>query len=414
MGPLALFDKSFLQMLNADEAALFDCLFSAVISPLFFAEVLADLSKETKGGKSAEAAVADLARKTPVLHSTPHPTHSFLASSELRGMAIKMEGIPYRAGGRAKRNSKGEVSIIYDDAPEAEAFARWQDGEFDSIERDFASGWRAQLRSSDHAATAKLLKNVLAISDEPKNLEQALLIAKEVIKGKNQKFLTLKVAHTLLGIDPRTFSSIFKRWVEAGRPSLPIFAPYTSYCLLVDIFFHICIDKKLISPDRASNRIDIAYLYYLPFCQLFISNDKLHRRVAALFIRTDQQYVEGAALKSDLTKLDAFFSSLPIEQRREGLFRLASEPPDDDQFLTTRLWNEVFARNGKRPRERKGQTGKKNKSAASLLKSIKELQETATDPIQMGDHENTKIMALQRKIPRKMGKWEMFPPDFKG
>ena len=38
MGPIALFDKSFLEMLNADEAVLFDALFSANICPIFYSE----------------------------------------------------------------------------------------------------------------------------------------------------------------------------------------------------------------------------------------------------------------------------------------------------------------------------------------------------------------------------------------
>jgi len=46
VGPIALFDKSFLQSLNVDEAVLFDHFFLPVISPLFFVETLADLSRE--------------------------------------------------------------------------------------------------------------------------------------------------------------------------------------------------------------------------------------------------------------------------------------------------------------------------------------------------------------------------------
>jgi hypothetical protein len=40
MGPIAVFDKSFLQMLNLDEAAMFDALYSAVICPIFYTDLL--------------------------------------------------------------------------------------------------------------------------------------------------------------------------------------------------------------------------------------------------------------------------------------------------------------------------------------------------------------------------------------
>jgi hypothetical protein len=49
MGPFALFDKSFIQMLNVDEAILFDALFGGVICPIFYVEVLADLKLKATG-----------------------------------------------------------------------------------------------------------------------------------------------------------------------------------------------------------------------------------------------------------------------------------------------------------------------------------------------------------------------------
>jgi hypothetical protein len=85
-------------MLNADEAALFDALFSAVICPLFYTEVLADLEKETPPERSPEKAVQDLARKTPSMHSTPNVLHSSLCLSELSGHPIQLRRVPARPG----------------------------------------------------------------------------------------------------------------------------------------------------------------------------------------------------------------------------------------------------------------------------------------------------------------------------
>jgi hypothetical protein len=45
MGPVALFDKSFLQSLSLDDAVWFDHFFAPVICPIFFVETLADLKK---------------------------------------------------------------------------------------------------------------------------------------------------------------------------------------------------------------------------------------------------------------------------------------------------------------------------------------------------------------------------------
>ena len=63
MGPVAIFDKSFLQMISVDEAVWFGNFYRANITPLFFAETLADLEKEIAKGRTPEQVVGNLARK---------------------------------------------------------------------------------------------------------------------------------------------------------------------------------------------------------------------------------------------------------------------------------------------------------------------------------------------------------------
>ena len=61
------------------------------------------------------------------------------------------------------------------------------------------------------------------------------------------------------------------------------FCPYFHYVYSVDLFFNFAVSADLISRVRpkgkADNKVDIAYLYYLPFCMVFTSNDNLHERV---------------------------------------------------------------------------------------------------------------------------------------
>jgi hypothetical protein len=52
MGPIALFDKSFIQSLLADEVVWFDHFFISNICPIFYVETLADVSKELKTQRS--------------------------------------------------------------------------------------------------------------------------------------------------------------------------------------------------------------------------------------------------------------------------------------------------------------------------------------------------------------------------
>jgi hypothetical protein len=418
MGPVTLFDKSFLEMLNVDEASVFDALYSTVICPIFYTEVLADLSKEPRDERTAERLVVDVAKKTPIMHSTPNVLHSTICLGELLGHEVDMREVPVLAGGRPVRNSDGGVGIIYDQAPEAKTFDRWQSGRFHEIERDFASKWRAQLAASDHGASAKLAKQILAIHSSPKDLAECLAIAKEVVHGEGQRFSTLKTAYVLLGLPKNRFPEIQQRWIEMGRPRLTEFAPYTAHCLLVDIFFYVAVDKKLIDPGRPSNRIDIAYLYYLPFAMIFVSNDKLHRRAAPLFMNDRQIFVFGDELKRDLMALEAYYAARPEHEREEGLFRLAAYPPNDCAYLTTHLYRRFEFPTVRTPEDVVPEHSIPKSAKNKLMKMIEEMQDSARRRVggQFSDDElqDASHVVIKRKIPQQRGKWRLMPKGFKG
>jgi hypothetical protein len=105
----------------------------------------------------------------------------------------------------------------------------------------------------------------------------------------------------------------------------------------VEMFFHLAIASDLIGTDRASNRVDIAYLYYLPFCMVFTSGDKIHARTAPLFMRPDQVFVRAPDLKADLAALATHYGALPEEVRAPGAMTYAAYPPLEGDYLTCRL-----------------------------------------------------------------------------
>ena len=220
----------------------------------------------------------------------------------------------------------------------------------------------------------------------------------------------LKTAYALLALPAAFWPDVQKLWKENGYRPLPEYAPYTAYCLTVDIFFHLCIDKGLISPDRASNKTDIAYLYYLPFAMGFVSNDKLHKRVAPLFTGPEQQFIDGQALRDDMVALDDYFWSLPAEQREQGLFKLAARPPDDDRFLTTRLWRQ-FRVPVVPPQPR---AGKDEQLHDALLRQVRELKAHAARGVPAGlkpaDISDPDQLVMERAIPLRRGKWHTLPP----
>ncbi len=65
MGPIALFDKSFIQSLSLDESVWFDHFFLTNVCPVFFIETLADLGKRENGDKNPYREVEIIADKFP-------------------------------------------------------------------------------------------------------------------------------------------------------------------------------------------------------------------------------------------------------------------------------------------------------------------------------------------------------------
>jgi hypothetical protein len=88
---------------------------------------------------------------------------------------------------------------------------------------------------------------------------------------------------------------------------------------MVDLFFYLSLDAGLISAERQNNRVDVAYLYYLPFCMIFTSGDSLYRRITPLFLRNDQEFLWAPDLKADLSRLDAHYAALPEEVKAQGV-----------------------------------------------------------------------------------------------
>lgn len=330
MGPITLFDKSFLQSLSTDESVWFDNFFYTVIVPIFYIETLADLEKTPRAGKSAEDEVGIIAIKTPQMSSAPCYFHRFLVVNDLLGAHPPMNGqIPMARARHVVLD--GKVGAVIDQPPEAKAFLRWQMGQFSEVERLHARAWRASLERIDLPAIAATMKRRGINSKNCRSLEDAVLLSNGMVESMASSSAKFDSMMIVLDIPTAVRRTIKFRWKAAGRPPLSTFAPYAEHVLRVQFFFHVAIGANLVASTRASHQVDIAYLFYLPFCQVFVSTDKLHRNCAPLFLRPDQTFVWGGDLKADLTATNAAFSSLPEETKAKGIYSFAKQLPDQVQ-----------------------------------------------------------------------------------
>jgi hypothetical protein len=93
MGPIALFDKSFLQAISVDESVWFDKFFLPVVCPVFYIETLGNLAKDKTSLGPGETMVREIARKVPELGGSPCVFHVDIAINDLLGSHTPLDGI---------------------------------------------------------------------------------------------------------------------------------------------------------------------------------------------------------------------------------------------------------------------------------------------------------------------------------
>ena len=407
-----MFDKSFLESLNPDEAVWLDQFFLSSITPLFFVETLADLEKQIHRGRTPEQVVGSIAYKTPDMQAHLNPHHMSLLWAELNGEKITMDGRIMRAGGQVAELN-GQRGIFYQMSPEEEAFNRWQDGEFLDLERQIAKKWRRDVSNVDHSKNYALFKNLFGSFRRPRSLADAKNIADTLIDLFKEE-LSLRLGLSLVGVPSEFHDFVVQRWTAADKKPISEFAPYFRHMFSVDLFFHLSIAADLISRVRpegkADNKVDIAYLYYLPFSMIFVSNDNLHERVVPLFLRDDQSFIKGPELKADLRRIDEHFSSLPDEVKSQDLFKFAMDLPEEACPLVVKLWDKHLPSWRKRKAEHKPLPPDMQKAVMDFIKKT----EREAKPIDSTDAVTTDKIAFlhdSRKISRRKGKWLRVPPE---
>jgi len=413
-GPSLIFDKSALQALNPDEAMWLDNFYITNITPLFFVETLADLEKEVQAGRTPEQVVGNLAYKTPDTGCV-NTHHENLLYGELTGQGnVEMSGRPIISGGQAMKLGD-ETGIVFKETPEVEAFRRWQRHQFLEIERTIARKWRDGLKSATPEEIRKIFQQFLNFG-VPKSLDELKTQIDRIIDSPNRKD-SLVFGLSLIGVLTEAQREIIQRWESSGSKPIREFAPYFAHVLSVDLFFNLGLASNLFSSFRhpQTHKVDIAYLYYLPFCKIFVSSDKIHIGISSFFLRSDQSFVNGNDFKADLAKLDQHYSAFPEEVKNRGVVSFAFIPPDDTSFLVTRMWDKYMASTWRNMKSRKfNGTDKIDPEAEkAITEKIKRFIKEGK-PIErsaIGNSDGVNSMVVKHMVSARKGKWRRFPPE---
>jgi len=410
LGPITIFDKSALQSLSMDESVWFDAFFLPNIVPPFYIETLADLEKKVARGRDPEQIVGVLAEKTPS-GAAPNIYHRHLILAELLGQEIEMTGQVVVGAGEVKRAPDGSVGVHVDEFPEEAALLRWKNHEFLEVERAAAKAWRAELAEHDPDRLIAMLKDILPAEAKISDLEQLKTFIDSFCSSSDREMVAL--ALDVVGVPAEYKGFALARWEKEGKPPLDHLIPYTTHVFKIDLLFYLGIQRGFISGNRASNKADMAYLYYLPFAMVFVSGDRLHHRTAPLFLRDDQSYVHADEFKAALRELDEYHDALPDEIKALGVLQFASYPPPEMDNSVTRLWDKHMrpdwrevakqkeAERGKPPDEEAGRL------TVEEMKARIEQARSVPDPIAGLVGDNADYMIIRRLVPVKKGKWRM-------
>jgi len=350
-----------------------------------------------------------IAQKFPEMHGSPNVYHASLCIADLMGHPVPMTGQILLAGGRLVKVGC-RTGVVYEELPEAEAFSRWQKHEFLEIERLYASVWRKTITSLDLKELAKTFRAIGISGKSVKTLEEAKTIAESVVNSQDNIIERMKLLLLFLNIPRILRRQILQLWINAGYPPLVNYAPYAAYVLTVEVFFQVALAADLISSERPSNRVDIAYLFYLPFCMVFVSSDRLHRRCALPFLRGNQEFVWGNDLKKDLERLNKHYAQLPEIIKSRGVISFASAPPKEGGFLVTSLWDRHL------PRWRESREKPPLKDPLRDSKIVEEIKKlTKAPPLQPEDVDfdprNVDSLSIQRLVRKRKGTWWQLPKD---
>ena len=375
MGPTLLCDKSTIQTLVQKAPELLHHYFQLNIPPILVREVLGDLAKDGTDSRALQI-VKSLAKKLASVYATANVDFRQLIEGEAAGFPVSFDYRPVVSGGKQLRSTGGEIGIQLPDDPTEQAFNRWRVGNFDLPEQLTSFVWReikATLNWRDSLAKLKghyspSLKRRTTLSDTLEFVDDLMAATPDFLSQWAVEEFGLK-------LDPKK---------KFRRQSLSQF-PYAGFCIRATLLALWAMHFGLVS-SKQDNQLDLEYLYYLPFCNAFSTNDKFQKTIANALLDTKQELVCHNALAEDLSRLSTWLASLSNKDKKIEMQSLG--PPESDSSECSRLWKRFMGpdyRNRKRleltpPQE------------AAMMEHIHKLTKGATElpdgPLISGDDAN--------------------------
>lgn len=227
--------------------------------------------------------------------------------------------------------------IMIDISPLGYALLRWSRQHFSTWEDQFAALWRVYAQSfsfSDLRQTLNRHRVIIPrfVDREGLKRETDSLLRTPALQRVWLEWIVGQAALSRDGI-----RAVLSRWERMGNPRLEMFAPYAHHVLRCLLALVAAVNHRLLKWDP-THMIDLQYLYYLPFCMVLASDDRVHKTLAPALMRDDQSFVVAPILKKDLARVAAFWLGLDEAARMRMEFALGGYPPPAKDSIVWELW----------------------------------------------------------------------------
>lgn len=342
-----LLDKSAIQALGPETVRVQSEYFYTMVAPVVVWEICGNIEK-LRLGEINEERVRALARKAKPLNSIVSADWRKMCLGELLGMGRVRVGsggsrVPLVDGGHLVPIGDGKYGHVLDHQPEAQALLQWSFGEWTAEHRQYARRWREVTRSIN----LEVFRHRFGPAKRTDGtVEEVSEVVNRVLRDPSLQVYLLDLVLAEIGVSQSTMLRVRRRWISPGGPAWSVAAPYAHYCARTILTFYLSLAWRIINVNP-TNRVDLEYLFYLPFTPIFVSGDeKSHGRLAPMLMEADQEYVRERDFREALEAVvqqrkDVLPTSPPIGARD-------SRYPADDSLIS-KLWMKAW---GRLPRER--------------------------------------------------------------
>jgi hypothetical protein len=335
-GPAIILDKSTLQCLSKNDIHTLTTVFTANIPPVLISEILADL-KNPKPMSEPKKDVKILADKVlDLFNFSVNMEFELMAKGELFGHELEMRNVPVLDGGKRVKLPTGGFAVMFDEHPARPVLRRWSQEEFLPQEELFAEDWRTTNQKPEVENLIRKFKQFRRNIPKAADLKELADRIDTYLEGKGWQFQFLASMMRFLGVGLHDKMAVASRWRVGGHANLKSFAPYTFHILRVNMIYAFGVLSDLIG-TRATNKIDLEYLYYSPFCFAFSSGDRFLEAMSKHVIQPSQFFIGRDTLKTDMKAIQACRDV--AESERDKLLDALRSGPNPP--FSHPVWNQI-------------------------------------------------------------------------